>query len=119
MNTTEIAPRKLTGRKPVRGQKSFGKSRLTNGHVLLDKVDGRSALYRRYRDIASAILVDLGGIDQCSESKKHLIRRFAAASVLAERIETDIVNGKTVDIAEFAQLSSTLVRITRTYLKIV
>ena len=108
----EVAPRKLTGRKPVRGQKSFGKSRLTNGHVLLDQVDGRSALYRRYRDIANAILQDSGGVDQCSESRKHLIRRFAAAAVLAEQIETRIVNGEPVDITEFAQLSSTLVRIT-------
>lgn len=111
-HTQELAPRKLTGRKPVRGQKSFGKSRLTNGHVLLDKVDGRSALYRRYRDVANAILADQGGIDQCSESRKHLIKRFAAAAVLSEQIETKIVNGEAVDIAAFAQLSSTLVRIT-------
>jgi hypothetical protein len=79
---------------------------------LLDQVDGRSALYRRYRDIANAILQDSGGVDQCSESRKHLIRRFAAAAVLAEQIETRIVRGEPVDIAEFAQLSSTLVRIT-------
>jgi hypothetical protein len=64
------------------------------------------------RDVANAILADQGGIDQCSESRKHLIRRFAAAAVLSEQIETQIVNGEPVDIAAFAQLSSTLVRIT-------
>jgi hypothetical protein len=79
---------------------------------LLDQVDGRSALYRRYRDVANQILADQGGIDQCSESRKHLIKRFAAATVLAEQIESRIVNGEPVDIGEFAQLSSTLVRIT-------
>jgi hypothetical protein len=77
----------------------------------LDQVDGRSALYRRYRDVANSILYDQGGIDRCSESRKHLIRRFAAAAVLSEQIETKIVNGEQIDITEFAQLSSTLVRI--------
>jgi hypothetical protein len=96
-----------------RDRKSHGRSRLTNARaLLLDQVDGRSALYRRYRDVANAILADQGGIEQCSESRKHLIRRFAAAAVLAEQMETNIVNGEPVNIAEFAQLSSTLVRIT-------
>jgi hypothetical protein len=54
---------------------------------LLPDVDGRSAIARRYRDIVSAILVDQGGADQCSEARKQLIRRFAAASVLAEQME--------------------------------
>ena len=110
---TEVEPRKLTGRPPHPGQKSSGKSRLSNGHgVLLDKVDGRSAMYRRYRDICGAIIADSGGISACSESRQHLIRRFAAAAVLAEQMESKIVNGEPVNITEFAQLSSTLVRIT-------
>ena len=98
-----------------RGNKKHGRSRLTNAKQLMldpNKVDGRSALYRRYRDVANAILADQGGIEQCSESRKHLIRRFAAAAVLAEQIKSRIVNGEPVDITEFAQLSSTLVRIT-------
>jgi hypothetical protein len=93
-------------------RKLHGKSKATNGKaLLLDKVDGRSALYRRYRDITRAILVDQGGIAQCSESRRHLIRRFAAAAVLSEQMETKLVNGEQIDVAEFAQLSSTLVRI--------
>jgi hypothetical protein len=95
-----------------RDRKSHGRARLTNARaLLLDQVDGRSALYRRYRDVANQILADQGGIDQCSESRKHLIKRFAAAAVLSEQIETRIVNGEQVDVAAFAQLSSTLVRI--------
>jgi len=39
-------------------------------------------------------------------------RRFAAAAVLAEQMEGRLANGETIDIAEHAQLSSTLVRIT-------
>jgi hypothetical protein len=66
---------------------------------------------RRFRDIASAILVDQGGADRCSESRLQLVRRFAAAAVLAEQMEARIANGESIDIAEHAQLCSTLVRI--------
>ena len=54
---------------------------------MLPDVDGRSGIARRFRDIASAILVDQGGEAQCSESRKQLVRRFAAAAVLAEQME--------------------------------
>lgn len=117
MEAAQVVPEKRELRfkksKP-RDPKSHGRSRVTNARQLLldpSKIDGRSALYRRYRDVANAILADQGGIDQCSESRKHLIRRFAAAATLCEQIETKIVNGEQVDIAAFAQLSSTLVRI--------
>jgi hypothetical protein len=41
----------------------------------------------------------------------QLIRRFAAASCLAEQVEARIVSGEAIDLAEHAQLSSTLVRL--------
>jgi hypothetical protein len=113
---TEIVPRQSPargGKSKHRGNKKHGRSKVTNARALiLDQIDKRSAIYRRYKDVANAILQDQGGIDQASESRKHLIKRFAAAAVLAEQIESRIVNGKSVDISEFAQLCSTLVRIT-------
>jgi hypothetical protein len=110
--TSEVAPRKLTGRKPVPGSKVYGRSRITNGNgVLLPDIDGRSCIARRYRDITSAILVDQGGADQCSESRMQLIRRFAAAAVLAEQMEAKLVGGAEIDIQQHATLSSTLVRL--------
>jgi hypothetical protein len=42
----------------------------------------------------------------------QLIRRFAAASCIAESYEAKLVAGKEINLAEFAQLSSTLVRLT-------
>lgn len=45
--------------------------------------DGRGVIARRFKDIAGAILADQAGADQCSEARKQLIRRFAAAAVLA------------------------------------
>jgi hypothetical protein len=41
----------------------------------------------------------------------QLIRRFAAAAVLAEQMEARLANGEQIDIAEHATLSSTLVRL--------
>lgn len=87
------------------------RSRVTNGKELLPGVDGRSPIAKRFRDIASAILIDQGGVDRCSESRKQLIRRFAAAAVLAEQVEAKLANGEDIDIQQHATLSSTLVRL--------
>jgi hypothetical protein len=46
-----------------------------------------------------------------SEARQQLIRRFAAASVLAEEMEARLANGAQIDINEHATLSSTLVRL--------
>jgi hypothetical protein len=78
---------------------------------VLPNVDGRSTVARRYRDIANAILIDQGGVDRCSESRQQLIRRFAAAAVLAEQLEGRLANGEEINIQEHATLSSTLVRL--------
>lgn len=95
----------------LRDRKSHARARVSNGRDLLPGVDGRSAIARRYRDIASAIIADQGGADRLSESRQQLIRRFAAAAVLAEAMEARLANGETIDISEHALLCSTLVRV--------
>ena len=87
------------------------RSRITSGKELLPGLDMRSAMARRFKDIISAILVDQGGADRCSESRQQLIRRFAAAAVIAEQMESRLANGEQINIAEHAQLASTLARI--------
>lgn len=84
---------------------------LTYGKHLLPHVDGRSLPYQRYRAIVSAIAVDQGGVEELSAARAQLIRRFAAASVLAEQLEVRIAKGEQIDITEFSALSSTLVRL--------
>ena len=91
--------------------KPQGRSRISNGRELLPNVDGRSMVARRYRDIAAQIVADQGGAERMSEARMQLVRRFAAASVLAEQLEARLVNGEQIDIAEHAQLSSTLTRL--------
>jgi hypothetical protein len=107
-------PRRKPARRPVNGiRKPEARSRISNGKDLLPGVDGRSLIARRYHDISSAILVDQGGADACSESRVQLIRRFAAAAVLAEQIEARLANGEQISITEHALLVSSMVRVAR------
>jgi hypothetical protein len=96
---------------PVERRSSKQRSRMTNGTALLPDIDGRSAIARRFKDITSGILADQGGADQCSESRLQLVRRFAAAAVLAEQLESRLANGEQIDIQEHALLCSTLTRL--------
>jgi hypothetical protein len=106
------APLSLSADRSKVGRASAAqRARVSNNHALLPDVDGRSALARRFKDIASQILVDQGGADQCSESRLQLIRRFSAAACLAEQMEAALVRGEQIDITEHALLCSTLTRL--------
>ena len=87
------------------------RSRVTNGNSILPHTDGRRHIAKRFRDIANAIVSDLGGLNQLSESKLQLIRRFSAAACLAEELESAFARGEPVDISQHSLLSSTLVRL--------
>jgi hypothetical protein len=95
-----LVPRKVSAR-----------SRVSNGADILPDVDGRTAVARRYRDIAAQIIADMGGTSQCAEARLQLIRRFAAAAVLAEQMEARLANGHSISMTDHALLSSTLVRL--------
>jgi hypothetical protein len=94
-------------------RKSHGRSRVTNGRDVLPDVDGRSIVARRFRDIVSAMIADYGGADQCSEARIQLIRRFAAAAVLAEQMEAELARGRAINVQQHALLCSTMVRVSR------
>ena len=93
----------------VRKQK--GRSRTTNHKDLLPGLDGRSSAARRFRDLVSAFIVDMGGADQCSDIKLSLLRRLAAVTVQSELIEAKMINGQEVDVGTLCTLASTSVRL--------
>jgi hypothetical protein len=107
----ETSPQTSAKSSAGHGRKPRYRSAISNGNGLLPHTDGRSAIARRYRDICAAILIDQGGADRCSESRTQLIRRFAAAAVIAEQMEARLASGEQIDIQEHATLSSTLVRL--------
>jgi hypothetical protein len=81
------------------------------GRHLLPRVDQRSLPYQRYKAIVSQMAVEQGGIESLTAARTQLIKRFAAASILAEQLEVRIARGEPVSISEHSQLSSTLVRL--------
>ena len=87
------------------------RARVTNHKDLLPGLDGRSATARRFRDLVNAFVADMGGLDRCSEIKLGLLRRLAAATVQAELLEAEMVNGEQIDIGQLCTLASTTVRI--------
>jgi hypothetical protein len=87
------------------------RSKIANGQGFLPDIDGRSSTARRYRDIASAIVQDLGGMSECSATTIEIVRRFAAIAVLCEQLESKLVNGEPVNSAEVCLLASTLTRL--------
>ena len=66
---------------------------------------------RRYRDILSELVSDMGGLDRMTEARLQLCRRFAAIAVEAEAMEAKLACGERIDLGEHALLSSTLCRL--------
>jgi hypothetical protein len=54
---------------------------------LLPGIDGRSAWTRRARDLISAHIADLGGVEGCSTAEQSIIRRASVLTVELERME--------------------------------
>jgi hypothetical protein len=82
----------ITSRTP-KWAKSHARSRVTNGRELLPGIDGRSLWARRYRDVLTLHLSDLGGADNVSEAEKAIARRAACLIVELEQIEVRFARG--------------------------
>lgn len=111
--TTTVVPLSSSQRTRLDVSKARNCSRVSNGKDLFrpEVTDLRSATYRRYRDLVEMLLVDAGGVDLCSESRKQLIRRFAACCVLAEKAEARLVADEEISVERHALLCSTLTRL--------
>jgi hypothetical protein len=95
------------------GRAKYGRSRLTNEsrREPLPGVDGRTVIFRRFKDIARQIAKDQGGLEELSEVRLQLVRRFAAAAVTAERLEAKLADGGDLNIDEHSRLVSSMVRL--------
>ena len=87
-----------------------GRSRVTNGKSLF--LDGavRSRASRRFRDLLSAIVSDLGGSDHLSTGQTQLARRCALLSVQAEEMEQAAVRGDPYDVDLYGKITDRLGR---------
>lgn len=66
------------------------RTRLSNGKQLFleSSVDGRSLIARRFRDLQSDIVSDLGGASEISEAEMALVRRAVTLIVYCEMFES-------------------------------
>ena len=110
-NRRLVASVKPTASRVPTAGKAQARSRLSNGRDVLPNVDGRNVVARRYRDIIGAVVSDQGGAEHLSEARLQLIRRFSAASVLAEQMEARLARGEQINIQEYSLLVSTMVRV--------
>ena len=88
------------------------RSAVTNGNRYFapDGTDGRTAAFRRFRDILEQIHEDLGGADNLSEGQRQLCRRAATMSMQCEILEAECVGGRTFDVDCYGQLTDRLGR---------
>jgi hypothetical protein len=90
-----------------------GRSRMTNGKVLLTGVDGRSAWSRRFRDLIQIHTEDLGGEANTSAAERSIVRRAAALTTELEAMEARfaIAGGATAEELDvYSRVSNTMRR---------
>ena len=90
--------------------KPEARSRISNGSAtFLAGTDGRSALARRWRDIAAQLTTDIGG--DPSEAQSLIARRAATLGVWCEQCEAALAQGGTLDIVAFTTATNALRRL--------
>ncbi|RZS82057.1 hypothetical protein EV217_2870 [Phyllobacterium myrsinacearum] len=91
---------------PIIDTSTRNRSAISNGSWLLDGVDNRSALGRRYRDLCMSFADDLGGADKLTEPQRALVRQLAAVTVESEKLQSSIVRGEHVDHESLVRLTN-------------
>jgi hypothetical protein len=84
---------------------------IANGRAILEGVDNRTHVARRYREVGALIASDMGGHDTLTEAQKQLVRSAAGLVVLRERLDVKAVNGEAIDTGEYCAVSNTLRRV--------
>lgn len=102
-----------TIKNPFVGNSTRNRSAISNGSWLLEGVDHRSALGRRYRDLCMNIADDMGGASILSEPQKAMIRQLAAVMVECEKLQSAIVKGEDVDHEVLVRLTNLHARLSR------
>lgn len=86
------------------------RSAVSNGSRILDGIDHRSTVARRYRDITQSISSDLG--NDLTEAQLQLARSAAGLAILREFLDKRIINGEgRVEAVEYCRISNSLTRV--------
>jgi hypothetical protein len=92
--------------KPVRSKKA------TRPQLLVrSQLDGRTNAAKDFDQIVVAIENDLGGHERLSTITRSLVEAFAGARVTLNHLNTSFALGVPVDLAEYSQVVSAMVKI--------
>src|SRR5262249_49418139 len=92
-------------------EKKRPRSAVTSGRKLFVEGDPNSAWSRRYHDLVTRHVADLGGRDMLSEAQLSLVRRAAALAVELESMEARMSEGQVVNLDTFGRAASHLRRL--------
>src|SRR5262245_59180005 len=98
------------GRRPSAIASPCQRSRVTNGKTLFVEADNRGPWARRFRDVLTEIVSDLGGPDLLSEGQRQLARRIATISIACERMEGEAAAGEPINLELYGRLTDRLGR---------
>jgi hypothetical protein len=88
-----------------------GRSAVTNGKRLHVVVPGDTKWSRRFRDILTEIISDLGGHDSgLSEAQRQLARRCATIAIACEKMEGEAAAGNEINLEVYGTLTDRLGR---------
>jgi hypothetical protein len=105
------ASRKQRKREAIEPRPPAQRSAVSNGKRLFVEGDGRSPWSRRYYDLISLHVSDLGGRSNLSEAQLALIKRAAALEVELEQMEGRLSLGETIDLDVFGRATGNLRRV--------
>jgi hypothetical protein len=94
-----------------RPRRATQRSRVTNGKTLFVEADARGPWARRFSDVLSEIISDLGGHDGgLSEGQRQLARRCATIAIACEKMEGEAAVGNEIDLDVYGTLTDRLGR---------
>jgi hypothetical protein len=91
-----------------------GRSKVTNGRVLIAGVDQRSPWVRRCKDVIASHISDLGGADNTSAAERSIVRRASVLTVELERLEARFAlagEASAEDLDVYARIAGNLRRL--------
>ncbi|WP_293875879.1 hypothetical protein [Sphingomonas sp. UBA978] len=92
--------------------KPQARTRVGNGSAVLQAPDGRSIEFRRYREILTQLVSDIGG--EPSEAQGQIARRAAMLAIWCEQQDAAAGLGTPIDVKAYTTASNTLRRLLET-----
>jgi hypothetical protein len=108
---SQTAPRSKRDRDEITLRSVMNRSAVTNGRRLFVDGDARSPWSRRYYDLVSLHVSDMGGRSNLCEGQLALIKRVSALQVELEQMYGRLSLGQDVDLDVYQRVTNTLRRV--------